>query len=110
MGEASETVPRDWRYFSDALAWYSTGSDLTGAQTMAVVESMRLALADGRITPADLGIEADSMRTCPKCRCLVNSPCPTCGAPMTLVSESMAICTRETFHCFKPTRESGSRQ
>lgn len=49
----------EWAYFAEALAWYP-GHGLTGAQTFGVVQQVRQALADGRITPADLGLaEAD---------------------------------------------------
>jgi hypothetical protein len=50
------TPTRDWRYFSKACAWYP-GSGLTGAQVFEVIEQVRAALRDGRITPADLGID-----------------------------------------------------
>lgn len=48
-------VDRDWRYFAEALAWYP-GHGLTGAQVFGVVQQIRAALRDGRITPEDLGI------------------------------------------------------
>ena len=45
----------EWAYFSEALAWYD-GAGLTGAQTFSVIQQVRQALRDGRITPADLGM------------------------------------------------------
>ena len=45
----------EWAYFAEALAWYP-GHGLTGAQVFGVVQQVRQALADGRITPSDLGL------------------------------------------------------
>jgi hypothetical protein len=51
---AGHDVP-EWRYFAEALSWYD-GQNLTGAQTFGVIQQVRQALRDGRITPADLGM------------------------------------------------------
>lgn len=58
----TEQTPRkapqpEWVFFAEALAWHPHGHNLTGSQTFSVVESIRDALASGRITPADLGME-----------------------------------------------------
>lgn len=56
--EAKGSTP-EWAYFAEALAWYP-GPTLTGAQVLGTIQRVRQALADGRITPADLGlVEAD---------------------------------------------------
>lgn len=47
----------EWAYFAEAMAWYP-GDSLTGAQVFSVVQRIRQALADRRITPADLGLVA----------------------------------------------------
>ena len=53
--EAATSEQPEWAYFDEALCWYP-GHNLTGAQRFSVVEQVRQALADGRITPADLGL------------------------------------------------------
>lgn len=45
-----------WRYFAEALAWYPPHHGMTGAQVFGVIEQLRAALKDGRVTPADLGL------------------------------------------------------
>lgn len=59
----ANTEQPEWAYFDKALCWYP-GHNLTGAQRFSVVEQVRQALADRRITPSDLGlVKADPFGT-----------------------------------------------